>query len=98
MQESFLFLLKAVTTAQKVSSEQEIGDRLLFFSSYIINFPEPPSESKYRQTPLPDRNRTFDEADARWPTKDENYYLMTQRKVFEKLERENLLRIKTDLI
>ena len=98
MQESFLFLLKAVTTAQKVSSEQEIGDRLLFFSSYIIDFPEPPSKSKYRQTPLPDRNRTFDEAGARWPTKDENYYLMTQRKVFEKLERENLLRIKTDLI
>ena len=81
-----------------MSSEQGIGDRLLFFSSYIIDFPEPPSKSKYRQTPLPDRNRTFDEAGARWPTKDENYYLMTQRKVFEKLERENLLRIKTDLI
>ena len=81
-----------------MSSEQGISDPLLFSVLTLSIFPEPPSESKYRQTPLPDRNRTFDEADARWPTKDENYYLMTQRKVFEKLERENLLRIKTDLI
>ena len=50
--------------------------------------PEPPSTSKFRQEPPPDRNRTYDK-ETRWPTKDKNYYLMTKRKV----NQENKLKV-----
>ena len=74
MQELFPNLPKAVTMGQRVSTE-------LVVSNHFENLPsEPPSSSKFRQEPLPDRNRTYDK-ETRWPTKDKNYYLMTKRKV-----------------
>ena len=43
-------------------------------------FSEPPSKSQFQQKPLPDREKTY-AMKTRWPPMDENYHLMTSRKV-----------------